>query len=63
MLDLTHNLWLLSLRGELGLSPKAINGAKRVLDVGTGTGIWAVEYGTEYRLRRCGSSANLIIAC
>lgn len=42
-----HNLWLLSLQGELGLSPKAKNGAKRVLDAGTGTGIWAVEYGME----------------
>lgn len=45
--DLTHNLWLLTLRGELGLSPKAMEGAKRVLDAGTGTGIWAVEYGKE----------------
>lgn len=33
------------MRGELGLSPKAAEGAKRVLDVGTGTGIWAIEYG------------------
>ena len=40
-----HNLWLLTLRGELGLSPKAMEGAKRVLDAGTGTGIWAIEYG------------------
>lgn len=30
------------------MSPKTINGAKRVLDAGTGTGIWAVEYGMEY---------------
>lgn len=45
-LDLQHNLWLLTLRGELGLCPKITNGpAKRVLDAGTGTGIWAIEYG------------------
>ncbi|CAI4215651.1 unnamed protein product [Parascedosporium putredinis] len=47
-LDLTHNLWLLSLRGELGLSPKAMQGAKRVLDAGTGTGIWAIEYADQH---------------
>lgn len=45
ILDLQHNLWLLTLRGELGLSLKMTNGAKRVLDAGTGTGIWAVGYG------------------
>jgi SAM-dependent methyltransferase len=43
-LDLQHNLWLLTLRGNLCLSPKNTQGAKRVLDVGTGTGIWAIEY-------------------
>ncbi|KAF5566263.1 hypothetical protein FNAPI_1262 [Fusarium napiforme] len=43
-LDLQHNLWLLTLRGELGLSPKIKEPAKRVMDVGTGTGIWAIEY-------------------
>ena len=45
--DLQHNLWLLTFRGELGLSPKLQEGAKRVLDAGTGTGVWAVEYGME----------------
>ncbi|KAJ4271188.1 hypothetical protein NW764_013554 [Fusarium oxysporum] len=43
-LDLQHNLWLLTLQGELGLSPKIKEPAKRVMDVGTGTGIWAIEY-------------------
>lgn len=43
-LDLQHNLFLLTLKGELGLSPKAKGGANRVLDIGTGTGIWAIEY-------------------
>ncbi|KAH8900312.1 S-adenosyl-L-methionine-dependent methyltransferase [Thozetella sp. PMI_491] len=42
-LDLQHNLWLLTLRGALCLCPKE-KGAKRVLDAGTGTGIWAIEY-------------------
>ena len=31
---------------ENGLCPKINEGAKRVLDAGTGTGIWAIEYGT-----------------
>lgn len=44
--DLQHTLWLLTLHGELGLSPKIKEPAKRVMDVGTGTGIWAIEYGT-----------------
>ncbi|RMJ02372.1 hypothetical protein CDV36_015362 [Fusarium kuroshium] len=43
-LDIQHNVWLLTLDGDLGLSPKISEPAKRVLDAGTGTGIWAVEY-------------------
>ncbi|KAF4458659.1 methyltransferase [Fusarium albosuccineum] len=42
-LDLQHNLWLLTLQGELGLCPKIQKSARRVLDAGTGTGIWAIE--------------------
>lgn len=37
-LELGHYLWLLTLKGDLGLSPKTVKGAKRVLDAGTGTG-------------------------
>ncbi|KAH7251387.1 S-adenosyl-L-methionine-dependent methyltransferase [Fusarium tricinctum] len=42
--NLQHNLWLLTLHGELGLNPKIKESAKRVLDAGTGTGLWAIEY-------------------
>jgi hypothetical protein len=46
MPDLQHNLFLLSQSNQLFLSPagkdKPLN---RVLDAGTGTGIWAVEFG------------------
>ena len=49
--DLQHNLWLLTLQGELGLSPKIKEPAKRVMDVGTGTGIWAIEYGEPDNLK------------
>ncbi|KAJ3539967.1 hypothetical protein NM208_g5269 [Fusarium decemcellulare] len=48
-LDLQHNLWLLTLHGALALCPKGDEAAKRVLDLGTGTGCWAIEYG--YRCR------------
>lgn len=40
-----HYMWLLTLEGALCLCPYAENGAKRVLDLGTGTGCWAIEYG------------------
>jgi ubiquinone/menaquinone biosynthesis C-methylase UbiE len=44
-LDLQHQLWLLTLYDELYLSP--IKNPQNVLDIGTGTGIWAIEFGTE----------------
>jgi hypothetical protein len=43
--DMQHYIFLLTFRGEIALSPKAA-GAKRVLDIGTGTGAWAIDYGT-----------------
>ncbi|KAH9235540.1 hypothetical protein K456DRAFT_1834240 [Colletotrichum gloeosporioides 23] len=43
-LDLQHHMWILTLRGKLCLCPKGEEENKRVLDCGTGTGIWAMEY-------------------
>ncbi|KAJ2898478.1 hypothetical protein MKZ38_003867 [Zalerion maritima] len=43
-LDLQHHLDILVFEGRLALCPKAESGAKQVLDVGTGTGIWAIEF-------------------
>ncbi|RDW57376.1 hypothetical protein BP5796_12826 [Coleophoma crateriformis] len=47
-LDLQHHMCILSF--GLGLCPKATKGSKarRVLDVGTGTGIWAIDYADEH---------------
>ena len=41
--DLQHHLFLLTLDGKLNLAP--ISNPQYVLDIGTGTGIWAIEYG------------------
>ncbi|EGU76085.1 hypothetical protein FOXB_13408 [Fusarium oxysporum f. sp. conglutinans Fo5176] len=48
--DLQHNLFLLTFGDKLGLAPPNVPGAKvgRVLDVGTGTGIWAIDYADEH---------------
>jgi hypothetical protein len=42
--DLQHKLWLITLYDELYLSP--VKDPKNVLDFSTGTGIWAIEFGT-----------------
>ncbi|KAF6831314.1 methyltransferase domain-containing protein [Colletotrichum plurivorum] len=49
-LDLQHHLFLLTLGGDrLHLAPfSEENPPKRVLDVGTGTGIWACDVGDRY---------------
>jgi hypothetical protein len=45
MADLQNHQLLLTFGGKKCFAPNA-DTAKRVLDVGTGTGIWAVEFGT-----------------
>ncbi|KAF5569306.1 methyltransferase [Fusarium phyllophilum] len=48
--NLQHNLFLLTFDDKLGLSPPTKPDAKvrHVLDVGTGTGIWAIDYADEH---------------
>jgi SAM-dependent methyltransferase len=42
-LDLQHAIWKLSFNGHLHLSPVP-DDAQHILDVGTGTGQWAIDY-------------------
>ncbi|KAL1842264.1 hypothetical protein VTJ49DRAFT_5649 [Mycothermus thermophilus] len=49
-LDLQHYIFCLTFDGELHVSPAGRDGKplKRVLDAGTGTGIWAMEWADEH---------------
>ncbi|EWG41488.1 hypothetical protein FVEG_15297 [Fusarium verticillioides 7600] len=47
-MDLTHHYLTLLLDGELFLAPLKTDSIQRVLDVGTGSGIWAIEFGDRY---------------
>ncbi|OHE97400.1 hypothetical protein CORC01_07305 [Colletotrichum orchidophilum] len=48
--DLQHNLFIRTFHDHLGNAPPADFDAKvgRVLDIGTGSGIWAIDYGEEH---------------
>ncbi|KAK0388573.1 hypothetical protein NLU13_4816 [Sarocladium strictum] len=49
-LDLQHNLFLLTLRGQLYKSPidEGSKPIRRCLDAGTGTGVWAMDFADEH---------------
>ncbi|EOD52356.1 putative umta methyltransferase family protein [Neofusicoccum parvum UCRNP2] len=46
-LDFCHHLFTLRIGGKLHLAPLS-NNIQDVLDLGTGTGIWAIDMGDEY---------------
>ena len=45
-LDLKHHIMMLLSDGHLHLAPLA--NPKKMLDIGTGTGIWAIQMGDQY---------------
>ncbi|KAL4791496.1 S-adenosyl-L-methionine-dependent methyltransferase [Aspergillus venezuelensis] len=45
-LDLSHHIYRMLLKGELNRAP--IKNPARVLDIGTGTGIWAIDFADEH---------------
>ncbi|KAM7211956.1 secondary metabolism regulator LAE1 [Rhypophila decipiens] len=47
-LDIIHHVFLLTLNGQPCASISKLDNPKRILDIGTGTGIWAVEMGDLY---------------
>ena len=47
MADLQHDIWLLALRNCLHVSPITSN-IDRILDLGCGTGVWALAVATKY---------------
>ncbi|KAK2734404.1 methyltransferase domain-containing protein [Colletotrichum kahawae] len=49
-MDMQHHMFLMTLGGRLGISPPCQPGAhiQRALDVGTGTGIWAIQYAEDH---------------
>jgi hypothetical protein len=49
-LDLQHHLFLLTLDGKLALAPieEMRGGIHNVLDIGTGTGIWAIDFASSF---------------
>jgi hypothetical protein len=47
-LDLNHHVCLMLLNNALHLAPIADDQSLRILDVGTGTGIWAMDMGDMY---------------
>ncbi|KAI8662289.1 hypothetical protein NCS56_01032500 [Fusarium sp. Ph1] len=59
-LEIQHNVWLLTLQGSLALCPFGEKGAKRVLDLGTGTGCWAIEYADAFPGSEVQTAASLV---
>ncbi|XTI85209.1 hypothetical protein V2W45_1328241 [Cenococcum geophilum] len=57
--DITHALFTAAQGGKLHLCPKPLS-SSRILDIGTGTGIWAIDTGDLYP--RCRNSMQFFLA-
>lgn len=47
-MDLQHHVWTLMLGGKLYLAPIPKDKVHRALDIGTGTGIWAIDFADDH---------------
>ncbi|OJJ42890.1 hypothetical protein ASPZODRAFT_124427 [Penicilliopsis zonata CBS 506.65] len=47
-MDFLHHIYSMILGGELHLAPIKETGLGRVLDIGTGTGIWAIDFADQF---------------
>lgn len=47
-MDIHHHMCLLMEDGKLCLTPLEKDKVKKVVDIGTGTGIWAIDFGDKY---------------
>jgi len=50
--DLQHQMFDLTFKGKLQLAPIDGLSVHQALDVGTGTGIWAIDFGNNIQLRK-----------
>ncbi|UZP43063.1 hypothetical protein NXS19_010879 [Fusarium pseudograminearum] len=48
LMDLTHHILTLGLGDKLHLAPLIQDDVKQVIDIGTGTGIWAIDFADQY---------------
>ncbi|KAM0490261.1 hypothetical protein ACHAP8_011735 [Fusarium lateritium] len=48
LMDLTHHILTLGLGDKLHLAPLVKDDVKEVIDIGTGTGIWAIDFADQY---------------
>lgn len=60
-----HHICLITLGGRLGLAPPCQPDVKvnRVLDVGTGTGIWAIQFGDDHPEAEASSNMMMDFGC
>jgi SAM-dependent methyltransferase len=50
-IDMQHHLWFIALHDQLHLAPINPN-PQNVLDMGTGTGIWAIGFGRTIQVKK-----------
>ncbi|KAJ0313698.1 hypothetical protein COL516b_000639 [Colletotrichum fioriniae] len=63
--NMQHHICLITLGGRLGLAPPCQPDVKvnRVLDVGTGTGIWAIQFGDDHPEAEASSNMMMDFGC